>query len=209
MSAGMQSIINISHLHQCIFIHIPKAAGTSIKQALDLPGGGHPPWQYYYTTYPLLWHKYSSFTVVRNPWDRLVSAYHYAKTRNSYWHNDKSGLHPDYRTLQDKTFSECVSILKNERGLLKHESWLNQTIWTTGANQFNEKTIMVDHVLRFENLAKEYARFCKLLNIKPGKLPDRNRTEREREYKHYYDQETMKMVADLYESDIDTFHYTF
>lgn len=45
--------MNISDKYRYIFLHIPKAAATSIKEALELPGSGHLPWQYYYMLFIL------------------------------------------------------------------------------------------------------------------------------------------------------------
>jgi len=204
----MQEIINTSHQYKCIFIHIPKVAGTSIKQALGLPGGGHPPWQYFYQSHLQLWRQYTSFTVVRNPWDRLVSAYRYAQMKESYWHNEKVGFHPDHHLLKDKPFKDFVLILHDDRGRLKHESWFNQTDWLAGTNP-SEKKIMTDTVLRFETLARDFNKLCRQLGIPPKKLPVKNRSKRGRDYRQYYNENTRKIVADIYESDIDIFRYTF
>jgi hypothetical protein len=206
--AAMQDIINVSHKYGCIFIHIPKVAGTSIKKVLCLPGFGHPPWQYFYQAHPQYWQKYRSFTVVRNPWDRLVSAYHYAKMRKSFWHNEARGLHPDYQTLRDRSFEDCVSMLKNDRGLLKHESWFEQSLWVMGTGPL-EGELMVSTVMRFENLAEDFAGLCAELQIPPRKLPKTNSSKRGRDYRHYYSDSTRRLVGEIYDADIDTFRYTF
>ena len=69
------------------FIHIPKTGGTSIGDVLKVNYGGHQCIQYnrHHTLSELL-HKYPKcneyikFSVVRNPWDKMVSQFEYSKS---------------------------------------------------------------------------------------------------------------------------------
>jgi len=202
----MNNFINISDTYKCIFIHIPRTAGTSIKEVFKLPGRGHPTWQYFYREYPYKWNTYMKFAVVRNPWDRVVSAFTYAKMWKSYWHNTRMGPHPDYHVLQDKTFTECCEILKNKRSLLKHEAWFPQYLWITEVQ--NKILIVVDQILRYEELESEFSVLCKKLDLADIRLPKVNQSARE-DYRKYYTEETMKIIEDLYATDIGLFKYVF
>lgn len=62
---------------QCIFIHIPKTAGTSVALTLFGHGSRHVPWFRYQQANPVKYRRYFKFAFVRNPWDRLVSSYFY------------------------------------------------------------------------------------------------------------------------------------
>jgi hypothetical protein len=76
----------ISHKSRCIFVHQRKAAGTTVKALFDDVegadrgrfGGGllDPDWDD--ARDPVA--SYFKFTVVRNPWDRFVSAWRYCKS---------------------------------------------------------------------------------------------------------------------------------
>lgn len=201
--------INISHTHKCIFIHIPRVAGTSIKEALSLPGRGHLPWQYYYLVHPEQWETYTKFAVVRNPWDRVVSAYSYARMEKSYWHDNLNRLapHPDYELLSQKTFAECCEILRDERTLLKHEAWHPQHAWVAKKENGNHR-LMVDLILRHESLEDDFAVFCERLGIKGIHLPRLNPSSRET-YRFYYTEETKKIIEEIYATDIKLFNYEF
>lgn len=200
-------MINISDKYRCIFIHVPKCAGTSLKQVLDLPGRGHPPWNWFAENFPRKWKSYLKFAIVRNPWDRFVSAYVYAKMKQSYWHNERAGLHPDYPLLSTKTFEECCFIAQKQRQVLRHESWYPQHLWL--AQQLNRQCrLMVDLVLRYEKLDEDIALISTRLGLEPIELPRINVSQHSC-YRDYYNEETRTVVADLYATDVALFGYQF
>ena len=201
--------INISDKYKCIFIHVPRAAGTSIKESLELPGRGHLPWQYYYLVYPEQWDSYIKFAVVRNPWDRVVSAYYYAKMGKSYWHDNLKQItpYPDYELLSMRTFAECCEILRDRRTLLKHEAWHPQHVWI--AKKENSHTsLMVDFVLRHENLENDFQTLCEKLGIQNIHLSRINPSNHEK-YRTCYTEETKKIIEEVYATDIELFKYEF
>jgi len=203
----MTELINVSDRYRCIFLHIPKVAGTSIKQSLELPGRGHPPWNWFAANCPSRWREYLKFTVVRNPWDRAVSAYVYATTKESYWHGESMGLHPDYKLLSGRTFEECCEILLHDRASLQHESWYPQHLWIARQTERGFES-MVDMMLRYETLAGDFTRLCDRLGDGRREIPHVNASARE-EYRHYYSDRTRETVARVYAVNIALFGYRF
>ena len=63
------------------FIHINKTGGSSIEKALGLPFSHQTASMRVARLGTEEWNRRYSFTFVRNPWDRLVSQYHYRKSR--------------------------------------------------------------------------------------------------------------------------------
>jgi len=144
----------VSHSHHLIFVHIPKNAGTSITCSPDhqFVHEGHHPIRSYCAWYPTLSSQYFSFAVVRNPWDRCLSNYNYARMEHSYWHSPdgttRYPVHPDFKRLSRIDFTGCVSILSNEPAALLHKGWLPQYPWVC---DFWGR-IAVDKIFRYEEL---------------------------------------------------------
>jgi hypothetical protein len=196
----------MSHKLWALFIHIPKNAGTSILKALGMGlGDGHLPWQAYKTVWPRRWYLYFKFAVIRNPWDRVVSNYLYARMERSFHHSiDGStphGLHPDYETLRDASFQSCVELIPT----LKHPGWLPQSEWICGPRG----KMMMNYLCRYERLAQDFARVCKKLRIK-AELPLLNPSENKGScWQDFYDEKTVTAVRRLYAVDIEQFGYEF
>jgi len=63
-----------------IFVHVPRAAGTSISRALYGEGcTHHHSARYYRAVHPKLWARAQSFAVLRDPFDRFASAYAFVR----------------------------------------------------------------------------------------------------------------------------------
>src|SRR6058998_3689210 len=68
----------VNHESKVIFIHVPKAAGTPMEEKPFIGGGGHDSiLRFKWTLTPEIFSTYFKFGFVRNPWDRLVSTYHF------------------------------------------------------------------------------------------------------------------------------------
>lgn len=142
----------ISHKHKCIFIHIPKNAGTSVSETLEMnTEAGHENWKLAKKRYEDYWKQYLKFTISRNPYERFISCYNYSLTKNSYWHsnngNTKYGEHPDYKKIKNMDINLVAKKLYFKEIELKHLGWKNQWPYI-----FENENMKIDKIIKKENL---------------------------------------------------------
>lgn len=205
----------ISDSHQFIFVHIRKAAGTSLRQILEqvsLPKNNR--WWYKllsrgglaidYHKYSYRKHsnlikaersmpaekfnKYFKFAIVRNPWDRLVSEFEYIKTQPT---------HSRFKRLKAMTFAEYVEYQAKRPAA--HQ---------VNALQLKNGDIGCDYVGKLETLDESLEVISKFTGLSFAELPHINQVDR-RDYRSYYDDQLKERVESLWLSDVTTFNYQF
>ena len=77
--------MNESHKYKLIYFHIPKCAGVSVRKAIEIDKSSHPfphknvstalAIDVRYTTNDDIYNSYHKFSIVRNPFERMVSLY--------------------------------------------------------------------------------------------------------------------------------------
>ena len=92
-----------------LFIHIPKAGGTSIATALYGKASGHPFLYQYYLANKHFTKTFYKFCVVRNPYDRLVSAFSHISNGNS-----NPELKLLFKELNIKSFDDLIFNLNDK-----------------------------------------------------------------------------------------------
>jgi len=138
---------------------------------------------------PCIFEKSFKFTFVRNPWARLVSAYHYGALTNA-------------RSFDQfvKNINEYVNIKKT----LKTVHVLNCLDWISD----DKGNVLVDFIGKIENLQEDFNVVCDKIGIPQQQLPHKNKSNH-KHYTEYYDDETREIVAEKYANDIEYFNYEF
>lgn len=227
----------ICHHFNCVFVHIPKAAGQSVEQvfikALDLTWDTRAPLllrtndnsalgprslahltaqEYVEKKYmtPEQFSRYFKFTFVRNPYARLVSTYVYF----------------DYiEKFEFKNFLEKI-VARN----IHDRQFIPQTQFI----QDSTGNMLVDFVGRFENLQKDFDHVTDCVGLPRATLPHANKTivsktnpgtlnslknvlkavhsrkahrRLKTRYMDYFDAEAFALANSLYTADFKTLGY--
>jgi|GEM_PF-347954 hypothetical protein len=193
----------ISHKYKLIFIHIPKCAGISIWRALDLP---ETPDSLITFEQPILqhlppkqlkgkyinnkiWASYKKFTVIRNPYERVMSDYFWMKN-DLHASRLITGNFDDFLTLRE----DVVHNKKYDEDIY-FDHFHPMYVYFEG--------IKYNHVLRFENINKEFEKLRRLYHI-TNNLPKVNRSEKNG---FVLNQEQKDRIYNLYKKDFIRFKY--
>ncbi|OUS08847.1 hypothetical protein A9Q96_00435 [Rhodobacterales bacterium 52_120_T64] len=143
------------------------------------------------------------FAVIRNPYDHAISHFEYLKQYR-------------YKHISDKISNMSFSEYLDFRGEnLRHERKSridlfarlpNQSYWITDSRN----NIIVDQLLRFEDLDAEFASLTTQLSLGDLKVPTINKSKnrnREISIQEYYNAETREKVEELYSEDFANFGY--
>ena len=197
----MSLILEQRHI---LFLHIEKNAGTSITNWLDNFASTHNDKTYLIHHRHVEWKKlpspynsYWTFCVVRNPWSRLVSRYNYDVS--TYLQKYLAGEGDYFLKVYEKLRKGFAYWIKNDVYTLpsvEHRmKWQNQFEIFEGCNDIN--------ILKYENIQEDFKLLQnKLKWFEP--LPHANATI-ECDYKSYYTDELIDIVAKKYSKDIEMF----
>lgn len=189
---------------KCIFVHVPKAAGTSINTALYGRTLGHYSAVEIRTAFPRLYDRCFVFSFVRNPWDRVVSAYRFAVKGRT----ESMGVQnaTQYQIPEFESFERFVYEWLSNRNVSQLDYIFQpQYLFTTDHDGEN----IVQFIGKVENIGTDIALIEKELNRKLV-VPHANRISDFLGYKSdYKNQDLIDLVARIYEKDIAMFNYKF
>jgi hypothetical protein len=199
------------------FIHIPKTAGQSLTQ-----------WIRHHDKQTVLFNMHASasdlisqniplgetFTIIRNPYDRVVSTFSYYQA-NALRQVDQKRIEliTDQEILQwEKQRIEAVRA-QDYFTSLTFEQWLLECIedhrkfWVVD-NSLTEYTKYVTTIFKYETLENDFKIMEDWFYTRLD-FPEINITRMD-DYRHYYkSQKTKDFVYDFFQEDFKNFEYTF
>lgn len=207
----------ISHKYRCIFIHIPKCAGTSINKLLSentIFDYRIPNYDFLYGWCPKrklflqhatvrelleldlisnkIWNEYYKFTIIRNPWDRLISSYNWIKNDLSI----KGNLN-DFLT-RDKQFSriDLLNPLDYRADHLKSQS-----------DYIFFEDYKLNDIYAFDKV--QNIPFYKILNNNELIIKHFKKSNKNKHYSQYFTNTQKEIVKQMYKDDILNFSFEF
>lgn len=204
----------------CIFIHIPKTAGTSVSAALaqideylrldgqpakfELPLRKHNRHAKALTYRDRLerdiWDKAFTFCVVRNPFEQMVSCYH--------WWLQLAPKFPHLRETSQRVaaLGGFNAFLRDDLGARRINEFIGEPEhWFQDA----EGRDMVDFIVRNEEIDTLLARLGEYVKVPKGVRIERRNATRRGHYAAYYDDACVAAVAQRFRYCIERFGYRF
>lgn len=190
-----------------IFVQIPKTGSLSVSYKLNDTryGFGH----LFASQYPeRIRHKL--ITIVRNPYDRLVSAYYFMLRGGFHDNLEYAHIKKNYKNFEDWVLrgltKELIKISFTQTLAHDYKGWMEpflpQYYWVTDPG--GQLIISKDNIGRFENLVPDVKRLLDIdldlhLNMSKDKLDWRT---------YYTNKEVADKVYDLYQKDFHSFGYS-
>lgn len=184
----------INHEKKFIFTSVPKTGSTSIMTQLDASKLAQPP-EEYHAPLPGGYDDYFKFGFVRNPLDRFISTY--IDGINDHGHL----LVWSKRLTLYKTFKDFCMGFKDEP--------LNDDVHFRPQHTFfyNGDKCLADAIYRYEEFAEGCEAASKQIGINLDSRVRIRQTNRLRDYKLYFDPESMAAIIEFYEEDFNIFGY--
>ena len=190
-----------------IFVHVPKAAGSSVKAEIyGRPQGGHRSIAEFYAFDPDRAAAFFKFGFVRNPWDRLYSAHSYLVQRQGTSGRDRRFAEAMLRPRGD--FAGFVAALEEpryRRAVTRYDHFRSQAHWIRLPGQGGHA---LDFLGRFERMAEDMAEVRARVGL-PERELGRTRTSDHAPYREAYTARMRDIVGEVYAEDVTLLGYGF
>jgi len=212
-------MLNIDSNYQFLFIHIPKCAGTSIESffGYDYDNNkyiesdfkiGHPKHmtlnEYSSVLSKKLLDNIFKFTIIRNPFDLVLSQYYYGLYNEKTFWNGKN----DYEYKKNITFNDYIIFIQNnKRNDIKER--LSTNVYSLDEYIISDN-VELDFIGRYENLNEDIKKIYSCLDIEYKELPFENKSKINKlNYKDYYNNQTKDLVYKIFKDELKKYNYEF
>ena len=216
---GSKGMALLNDKHKFAFFHLYKCGGMSLRKLFadifednyELQGGHSNP-----IDLKIKFEKEEKlekfenlfkFTIVRNPFDFMVSTYFYGKTYTNHF------MHEEI-TRRNMTMVEFIpyymNVLRQHKDSEIRPIGSNKVTTLLGFIQDEKGHILVDFIGKLENINEDMNYILKTIGVEDAQIPINNvNPNREKDYRKYYNSESKAMIEKYFAKDLDYFKYTF
>ena len=137
---------------------------------------------------------YSTFSFVRNPWDKMVSNWAMFTQKRERINILENMFKVDSINVNFNNFIKLTLLKKNHH-------------WESQMKYIPKDWSKLDFVGKVENFDIDFGNFVKKFGYEYSKI-NKNKTDRE-SYSKYYDNETKNIVGNIFKKEIEAFGYRF
>ncbi|TFY85076.1 sulfotransferase [Pseudomonas kairouanensis] len=187
--------------HNCVFIHVPKCAGSSVCSALlDGRWPGHLPYYWYEQQFPRHCARSFKFAFVRDPLERAYSAYAYLRN-NTMGERD---LQAQALVAHYRDFDHFVSGWLHPDNLRRQLHFAPQTDFLVD----HMGQMAMDFLGRQESLQQDFQHLCERLGVDTS-LPHLNVSleRRSEPVRDFCTLRTRRLVRRAYQRDYEVLGY--
>lgn len=203
-------------VHKIIFTHPPKCGGTSFEHFLGLQNDEVHRRLYKHSSLITQIQAikkmnydpkdFIKISIIRNPWDRMVSWYFYLKERAFLAEKTDDTKKRMQRLASNLEFNEFINYIDKFNTKIFHRDF--------SYYMFGESNVFeIDFVIKYENYEIDFLKCLEILKIpliSANAIPHKNiGLTRDLDYKKYYNEKSKEIVAKIYKEDIDFFKYAF
>jgi hypothetical protein len=203
----------ISHKHKYLFVELPRTGSTAVRREL----------RHYYDGTPILFKhatyhdfqrvanaeekNYFVFSGIRNPLDEAVSLYFKYKTDHQarFSHLEQTEKNWLVRFITKKKYDFVQGSDADFSTYFMKHYWLPYSNWSALSHK------EFDFVIRFENLADDFAQALRLIGLEAKRpLPVVNKTARRRQsFTTYYSPEAIRRAKRVFGPYMQQWGYEF
>jgi hypothetical protein len=168
----------INHLYQFCFFAIPRTASKAVSSVLldhfqsEEIMRMHTSYDEFKAQAKPLEHDYFTFTIIRNPLDSLVSAYH--KMKSDHNNRFSRGTFRDGRPVAPRSLKAYRFIKEEEASFADYFLRFHQEPFRRPRHEATARK--VDRCLRFENLQADFNDTLRMIGLEPFIIPVSNTT---------------------------------
>lgn len=213
--------MRISHKYKIVFLSNRKCGSKSVRLYLDdvseiksnsdYPFNNHgcaKGLKKHFDSVGWSWSDYCHLTTIRNPYDRVVSIYFFAKEyQGNIWHP----LYKQAPTFQEFVarlpdyIKETVHSLDGERYLKTGQKWISIDEFAFD----DDGKQLIEHILPIETISESLPPIMleRGLSLQDD-IPKINQTKHDN-YRQYYTEKEKRIVQSIFEADFEYGKYTF